>query len=209
MDGEAIFFTGRGGASIPVENTWKGNCLIFILAPQSRLALPAVGRHWPSDHDDEDWRVVTVDMIEALFLVEERESDLSCPVATILITYTAYILCKLTQVCNHPVQLSQSQFIKFSFGLESVSDFIKCYINKIYVTYIHICKIWRYECEWVWSELREICHGSESVRNRFPLLGGSHLDKTSLGWQYQQSVAIVQIWTEMNEFSLSTDLFLF
>ena len=47
------------------------------------------------------------------------------------------------------------------------------------------------------------------LRNRFPLLGGSHLDKTSLGWQYQQSVAIVQIWTKMNELSLSTDLFLF
>ena len=58
------------------------------------MALPAVGRLWPSDlarfpdplasksglgnlatsdHDDEDWRVVTGDMIEALFLVEERE----------------------------------------------------------------------------------------------------------------------------------------
>ena len=57
----------QGGASISVENTPKGNCLIYI------LALPTVGRLWPSDHDDEEGRVVTGDMIEALFLVEERE----------------------------------------------------------------------------------------------------------------------------------------
>ena len=42
------------GAKWDIENTPKGTHLIYILAPQSRWALPAIGRLWPSDDDDED-----------------------------------------------------------------------------------------------------------------------------------------------------------
>ena len=63
------------------------------------MALPAIGRLWPSDHDDEDWRVVTGDMIEALFLVEERERPVqpACYHSD-HVHSLAHKLCKLTQV---------------------------------------------------------------------------------------------------------------